>query len=213
MNHYVYYSYEEWGRGYIGVRSCKCSPNEDNQYMGSFYDKTFKPNQKIIIGTFTTREDALNAEITLHRYYQVDINPHFANKAKQTSTKFVSCGPRSEEFKRKISIAKKGKKLTPEHIQKVSLARSKKLKGRKFSEQHKKNLSESLKGRKILNHNFKGRLTQRSRKVVLRHVNTGIIYQFESISKASEATGIKRSNLYVMFKKPHHVAKGYQIVL
>jgi hypothetical protein len=92
MYYYVYYSYEEWGRGYIGARSCKCQPEEDSRYFGSFYDKTFKPTAKVILLTFATRQEALNAEITLHEFYQVHINPHFANRAKQTSTKFVSNG-------------------------------------------------------------------------------------------------------------------------
>jgi hypothetical protein len=36
--HYVYYSYEEYGRGYIGSRSCSCLPQEDRNYFGSFTD-------------------------------------------------------------------------------------------------------------------------------------------------------------------------------
>jgi hypothetical protein len=86
-NHYVYYSYEEWGRGYIGVRSTKLDLYED-KYMGSFKNKSFKPTQKIVLQVFNTREEALNAEITLHNFYQVHTNPHFANKAKQTSAGF-----------------------------------------------------------------------------------------------------------------------------
>lgn len=92
MYHYVYYSYEEWGRGYIGVRSCKCLPEEDHAYFGSYYDKTFSPTEKIIIDKFESREQALQAEIDLHSFYQVHKNTHFANKARQTSTKFVSNG-------------------------------------------------------------------------------------------------------------------------
>ena len=211
--HYVYYSYEEWGRGYIGVRSCSGKASEDIDYMGSFYDLTFKPTCKIIIQEFESREDALDAEIKLHEFFAVDKNPAFANKARQTNTRFSCCGPRSEEFKRKISEAKKGKKLTKEHIEKVSLARSKKLKGRKLSEEHRGKISKALKGRKIANHSFGNRLTKQSRKVVLRHVQTGIIYEFGSISRACNETGIKRSNIYALFENPHYIAKGYQIVL
>jgi len=92
MYHYVYYSYEEWGRGYIGVRSSKCLPEGDTKYFGSFYDKTFAPTNKIILATFETREEALQAEIALHAFYQVHINSRFANQAKQTSTKFTGTG-------------------------------------------------------------------------------------------------------------------------
>ena len=87
--YYTYYSYEEWGRGYFGSRGCKCLPEEDVKYFGSFKDKTFKPTQKIILkSNYTTRAEADADEVLLHDYFKVDINPHFANQAKQTSTKF-----------------------------------------------------------------------------------------------------------------------------
>jgi len=66
---YVYYSYEEYGRGYIGKRECKCLPEEDIKYFGSFTDKTFKPTQKIILKTFGSVEDALEVESILHDFY------------------------------------------------------------------------------------------------------------------------------------------------
>ena len=57
MKHfYVYYSYEEYGRGYIGKRECKCLPEEDVSYFGSFKDKTFNPTQKIILETIESAE-------------------------------------------------------------------------------------------------------------------------------------------------------------
>lgn len=104
MKHfYVYYSYEEYGRGYIGKRACKCLPEEDVNYFGSFHDKTFNPTQKIILEQFDSVEEALQAEIILHDFYEVDKNLHFANRAKQTSTKFYyNLGP-SEEANRKRS--------------------------------------------------------------------------------------------------------------
>lgn len=85
---YVYYSYELWGRGYIGKRECLCPPEEDIKYFGSYRDKTFKPTEKIILETFDTLNEVSNAEILLHDFYEVDKNPHFANKAKATSTGF-----------------------------------------------------------------------------------------------------------------------------
>jgi len=87
--HYTYYSYEEWGRGYFGSRTCECLPEEDIKYFGSFADKTFNPTHKIIIkDDYSTRAEADADEILLHDYFEVDINPHFANRARQTSTKF-----------------------------------------------------------------------------------------------------------------------------
>ena len=50
--YYVYYSYEEYGRGYIGKRECECLPEKDVNYFGSFKDKTFKYDNKCY--NFTT---------------------------------------------------------------------------------------------------------------------------------------------------------------
>jgi hypothetical protein len=91
--HYVYYSYEEYGRGYFGSRTCRCLPEEDVKYFGSFKDKSFKPTQKIILKTYATREEAYIDEITLQEYYKVVENSHFANKAYQSTTKFYYIRP------------------------------------------------------------------------------------------------------------------------
>ena len=87
-SHYTYYSYEEFGRGYIGKRSCHCKPEEDVTYFGSYSDETFKPTQKIILGTYNTAEEAIADEIKIQRFFKVVENPHFANKVYQTSTGF-----------------------------------------------------------------------------------------------------------------------------
>jgi hypothetical protein len=88
MNFYVYYSYEEWGRGYIGSRKCVCEPEQDTKYFGSYYDPDFSPTNKIIIEQFSTQEEAIECEIALHDFFQVDINPHFANQSKQRRNGF-----------------------------------------------------------------------------------------------------------------------------
>ena len=104
---YVYYSYEEYGRGYIGKRECKCLPEEDISYFGSFHDKTFRPTQKIILETFDTVEEALEAECSLHNFYEIDKNSHFANRAKQTSTGFYyNKGPGKEANKKRSELMK-----------------------------------------------------------------------------------------------------------
>ena len=133
--HYTYYSYEEWGRGYFGSRTCRCLPKEDVKYFGSFSDETFKPTQKIILKEdYATRKDAYADEIILQQYYKVVENSHFANRAYQTSIGFSTYGAiptpktidkkskklkgknnpfygktHSEETKRKQSNIKKGK--------------------------------------------------------------------------------------------------------
>ena len=148
----MYYSYEEYGRGYIGKRECKCLPEEDIKYFGSFKDKTFRPTQKIILETFENVEEALEAECALHDFYEVDKNPHFANRAKQTSTKFYCClnGERNSskrpEIREKIRQGKLGENnptKRPEVREKISVA----AKNRKASEETRKKMSEMRKGR------------------------------------------------------------------
>jgi hypothetical protein len=87
-HHYVYHSYEEWGREYIGCRSCDCLPKEDTKYFGTFEDNTFKPIGKTILFVCKTRKKVLEIEILLHDFFDVAVNSQFANQAKQTSTKF-----------------------------------------------------------------------------------------------------------------------------
>ncbi len=133
MAHYVYYSYEEWGRGYLGSRSTKKTIEEDQNYLGSFRDKTFNPTGKIVLMEFETGKEARDAEVTLHDLFDVAVNPHFANKAKQTSSGFSTegtVGPwagleRSPEDRARMKKKGKrssrgmlGKKRPPETIQK-----------------------------------------------------------------------------------------------
>jgi len=99
--HYVYHSYEEWGREYIGVRSCNCLPEEDTKYFGSFKDKTFSPTEKTILFVCETRKEAAEIEIELHDFFDVAVNPQFANRAKATSTKFDATGLTKTEAQKK----------------------------------------------------------------------------------------------------------------
>jgi hypothetical protein len=150
--YYTYYSYEEWGRGYIGSRGCNCPPEKDVKYFGSFKDKAFKPTQKIILkNDYATREDAYVDEIILQEYYKVVENPHFVNKAYQTSTGFsrkgmIPCNKgkkMSEEQRQKLSASCKGRRLSEKTKEKISKA----FKGRELSESHKRKIGESNKGK------------------------------------------------------------------
>jgi len=167
MKHfYVYYSYEEYGRGYIGKRECYCLPEEDVKYFGSFRDKTFKPTQKIILETFENVEEALEAECVLHDFYKIDKNLHFANKAKQTSKKFYYINPsenmigennpaKRPEVRKKLSTSAKNripiseetrKKMSDSHMGRVS---PKGMLGKKHTEQQKQKMREN----KVLKNN------------------------------------------------------------
>jgi uncharacterized low-complexity protein len=129
--------------------------------MGSYTDKTFNPAEKVILFEVDTYEEMCEAEILLHELFQVDVNPHFANKAKQTSVGFSfrasgknnpNFGRRhSDEARRKMSDAAKrrvqqsmsGKTLSKETKQKISEAH----KGKTLSDESKQKISEAGKGR------------------------------------------------------------------
>ena len=144
---YVYYSYEEYGRGYIGKRECKCLPEEDVKYFGTYRDKTFKPTQKIILEVFSSREEVMKAEIKLHNFYEVHKNPHFANKSKATSTGFYVCMEGEDNPMTKMKGEKSPfyeRKLSKEHREKLKQSH----KNRVVSEEHKKNIGKSKIGNK-----------------------------------------------------------------
>lgn len=139
---YVYYSYEPWGRGYIGKRECWCYPEEDVKYFGSFSDKTFNPTEKIILETFDSVEEAFKSEKLLQEFYGVDKNPHFANIYIHRSENFCNNG--SDFIGEKISQALTGIKRSEETKRKISEAK----KGTIVSEETRKKLSEKRKGKK-----------------------------------------------------------------
>jgi len=110
-HHYVYSSYEEWGREYIGIRSCNCLPEEDTRYFGSFCDRSFKPTGKTILFVCETRIEASEIEIELHNFFDVAVNPQFANRSKATSTGFDRTGvPQTKEWKEEKSQNYTGEK-------------------------------------------------------------------------------------------------------
>ena len=91
--HTVYDSFEIGGRDYIGKHS---TSNPYDEYKGSYKDKTFKPEDKIIIGYSKTPEGAVWLEMQYQQAFKVVEDPQFANQSYQTTDKFVT-GFRGEE--------------------------------------------------------------------------------------------------------------------
>ena len=182
MYHYVYYSYEEWGRGYIGVRSCKCAPEEDTKYFGSFYDKTFKPTKKIIISEFSSRKEAERAEITLHCFYEIHTNPHFANKVKMTTEGMNFLGQKLSE--------KAKQKLREFHT------------GLKHTEETKRKLSQLQKGKKR---------PETGKPIKLQNIATEEIIEFVTQAEAVEKLGLHSSHISSLFLGKIKTHKGYKL--
>lgn len=108
--HYTYYSYEIGGRGYIGKRTSRVPP-EDDPYLGSFSDKTFRPTHKIVIATYGSAEEAYRAETALQILFAVHKAEHFANQVIYPAGKF---GPRPK-------LADQDRMPDPESIRKCAL--------------------------------------------------------------------------------------------
>ena len=157
MGAYVYYSYEQHGRGYIGARNRNAV---DDAYFGTFSDDTFNPTEKVVIAEFETFEEALAAEVELHNFFEVDVNPHFANRARQTSSGFQfnpTGRVHAEETKAKISATQKGKPRGGNtHSADANRRRSEALKGRPKSKEHRAKIAKGVSGERNARHrNFK----------------------------------------------------------
>ena len=89
MFHTVYDSFEsrQGGRDYIGKHSTE---DPYDGYLGSYKDKTFNPDDKIVFAYAKTKEGAVWLEIMFQRVFGVVEDPQFANKSYQTSDKFVT---------------------------------------------------------------------------------------------------------------------------
>lgn len=123
MFHYTYLLYGEDGRYYYGVRTSSVEPKKD-KYMGSFSDKTFRPKRKRVLIVFNSREEALLEEIRIHNVKDVHRKKRYANRSRQTSTKFnfsasgeenpnYGGGHKSKEGLRRISETNRRRLLTP----------------------------------------------------------------------------------------------------
>ena len=183
-NHYVYYSYEEFGRGYIGCRTCECLPENDD-YLGSYHDQTFNPTNKIILEIFSTREEALQAEVDLHKFYQVDQNPHFANKSRQKTTGFYYAEKKfgeenpfygkfhTNETKDKISQVGKENKGWVEK-RRTYQGENNPFYGKTHSKETRENLREkALEQFSTQGHPFQGKKHSEESKAKFRENNTG----------------------------------------
>jgi hypothetical protein len=192
MFYYTYYSYEEWGRGYIGAKpsGCECLPQED-PYLGSFYDKTFKPTHKIVLGVYASPEECLEAEIKLHRFFDVDINPHFANQAKQTSTGFIARGG-----KPRPSIS--GDNNPMRKYPGLLSGDKNGMFGKTHTPEAKRRLREAIKGTR-----------RRAKPIVLIHPD-GTEERFEAAIDACKKYDLQKSKLCAVLKGTRHHHKNFR---
>lgn len=196
-HHYVYRSFEEGGRDYIGRRTCNCLPEEDIRYFGSFTDKTFKPTGKVILFVCGTPEEIAEIEIELHDFFDVAVNPQYSNKSKALSTGFDTTGvPVTEEARKKLSEAHTGKTLTEETKKKISEAHNNKT----LTEEHKKKLSKAKSGENHPNYGKFGAAHCNS-KAIIAIKPEGTELHFGSTREATRELGINNGTLCCKYLK------------
>lgn len=203
--HYVYEITNIYnGMRYIGARSCNCLPKDDIKYISSskYLKKAIKEEgldhfNKLILAIFPTREKALAYEIFLHNCFNVNKDPMFYNKAKQTSTRFecIMYGPdnplygknRSEETKQKISKANLGRHRSTEEKKEIGRRRRKRI----YSEEARQGMKNSQKGEKSpgygkpLSQEHKNKIGKKSRQE-LRYIYITPVGEFTTAKKAGE---------------------------
>ena len=232
MYHYTYMSIDPVdGRKYIGSRSCKCLPKEDIKYFGSYRDKSFKPQEKIILKIFNSREEAFKHEIYLHFILDVAVSNKFANRARITTTGFTWAGQHhsnetieklritsknmNQETRAKISQKNKNKKLSSWHAQllkdintgaKRSLETREKIRekalGRKVSAQTRQKISASSKGKWI-------NRPDQSKTLTLQNTKTKEIKYFESQKEAVRTLGLHQAAVNRVYTGKQHSTGGW----
>ena len=232
MYHYTYMSIDPVdGRKYIGSRSCKCLPEEDTKYFGSYKDKSFKPQQKIILKTFCSRKEAFKHEIYLHFVLDVAVNKQFANRARATVTGFTWAGQHhsqktierlritsknmSQETREKIRQRNKNKKLSPWHIERLKLANI----GRKHSLETKEKIKQKALGRKVseqtrrkigdFNKNKWVNRPDQSKALVLQNTKTKEIQHFVSQKEAVRVLGLHQAAINKVAMGKQHSTGGW----
>jgi hypothetical protein len=192
---------------YIGARSASILPVHDlgYHYFSSSSNEELIEEQKKnsdsflyeIINEHISREEALAEEVYLHKLYDVASNPNFYNKARQTSSKFYydfTGSHHSEETKRKIGAASKGRKASPETIQKM-IGRVPWNKGRTLSDKERQSYAgenNSMFGKRGKNSPNYGRRHTNETKQKQREAKLGKKASAETKAKMSDSRkGVK----------------------
>ena len=172
---------------YIGVRTCEGDPKEDS-YMGSMSTWKRQENfnrdrhKKTVLSVYPSRELANEGEYELiEKFIKDPLNRNYHN----TKTWCTLGLSPSEETRRKLSEAKKGRTHSEEAKRKMSEAH----KGKTLSEETKRKLSEAKKGNRygLGNKANKGKTLSEEMKERLRDINLGKTLSEETKRKMSEA--------------------------
>ena len=230
VHHYCYRIDFETGHVYYGVRSCKCSPKDDNGYLGSpvrhkDYWSKHKP-KKTILKEFDTRLEAEEAEKFLINWQwnaiedgmKLSLNGCIANIA------FNGFGYKWTEEQRKRRTWPRGKGH-PNYGRKASEETRKKIskshKGIKQTKESKQKISETLRGEgcywygKHLSDKHKEKVraanlgnTNRAKKYNLKSPEGEVIEIF-NMAKFCRENNLSKSHMYSVARGDRKQHKGW----
>ena len=190
-NYYVYKHTFPNNKVYIGITKQKPEKRwgngkgyKHNDYIQNAINKYGWQNIKHkILYKNLTKEEAEEKEIKLIAYYKSNKKEYGYNIENGGHINCVS-----EETKKKLSIANKGKIVSKETRQKMSKNNAKIWLGKKINDEIRRKMSESHKGKQG---NNKGKVLKTRKKVIC--IETNIIY--DSITIASNITKINSAHI------------------
>jgi len=240
MQHYTYLIEYKNGLKYMGVRSCKCKPEEDTSYVGS---SKHTPNSseilfKNILNTYSSRAEAIEAEIAFHAEHGVATNSEYYNKSNQTNTGFDTLGVTFEhttEHRIKIKQSLTGRKRSPEECLAISKGKTGKL-GAKHSNETKRKIGKAHAGKRVSQESIDKMVTTRiANDSFVQSVNTkakisktllenppnttnvvltrdGIVSTYDSIKNCARQSGIRYNSLRGRLQRiPGKCVNGWSI--
>lgn len=184
---------------YYGVHSCNCLPKEDIgvKYFSSSKNKFVKDQKENpqdykykIIKIFSTRVEAVEHEMFLHKKFDVKLHEKFYNNANQTSTGFDTTGKGNyvDENGKTISISREEAKAR--NLKGATTGKSAWNKGLKMSEEYNKSHKEKIKnsGRSFKGENNPnyGKHHSEETKEKIRQGNIGKTHSEETKEKMSQ---------------------------
>ncbi len=196
------------GRGYLNKKdNCEYTqPHMARAILKYGWDNI----EHEVIFNGLTKAEAEQIEINLISQYQSNNYKYGYNVANGGSL----AGAHSEETKKKLSEAHKGKRLSEEHKKKISEAN----KGKKFTEEYCKRVSESLRGRK-LSEEHREKVAEANRRrirskeaiqktcIPVKCIETNITYS--SMQEAEKITGINYQCISAVCRGINKTAGGY----
>ena len=209
MSHYTYMVTNNInGKVYVGSHSWK-GEGLDPNYYGSgtaitrAVKKYGKENFQVeVLYFYDTVEECRADEERILTEYNVKDCPHSYN-LKNSAIGFTS-GDITEDTKRKM----REHKFSDEHRKKLSQA----LKGKTLSEEHRKNISQAMKGKTSDKHRKKLSQAQNYEKIPIVAIDkNNKVKIFESIIECARQLNLDNRNIYYCLKNRQKSTGGYII--